>query len=288
MNYAVTFWGTRGSIPTPGPQTARYGGNTACVAVAGPGDDLVILDAGSGIRPLGLELVKASRNGIRADILVSHTHWDHIQGLPFFKPLNVKGNTVRIFGAAQEGISLESILDRQMDPMVFPIPLRALAAELTVTEVSEAAFEVDGFRVESFRLRHPGTTLGFRLTPVRGGPPMAYLTDNELGEGGSYEVPDDWRRQLVRFLGGVETLIHDGMYSDALLAQRAGWGHSSPRQAVALAAECGVRRLVLFHHEPENDDDEIDRMLEEARVDARAAAPGLTVEAAREGMRLNL
>lgn len=117
---------------------------------------------------------------------------------------------------------------------------------------------------------------------------MAYLTDNELGEGGSYEVPDDWRRQLVRFLDGVETLIHDGMYSDALLAQRAGWGHSSPRQAVALAAECGARRLVLFHHEPENDDDEIDRMLEEARVDARAAAPGLTVDAAREGMRLNL
>lgn len=288
MTYTITFWGTRGSIPTPGPQTARYGGNTSCVAVAGGKDELVILDAGSGIRPLGRELHKNGNGGMSADILVSHTHWDHIQGLPFFQPLNVKGNSVRIYGSAQEGVGLESILDRQMDPMVFPIPLRALAAELTVTEIAAGAFDIDGFTVKTFRLRHPGTTLGYKLVPVRGGRTMAYLTDNELGTGGNYNVPADWRRQLVEFLGGVHTLIHDGMYSDELMELRAGWGHSTPRQAVDLAAECGAERLILFHHEPEHDDDTIDRLLVKTRTDAKPLAPRLTIEAASEGMELNL
>ncbi len=288
MTYTITFWGTRGSIPTPGPQTARYGGNTACVAVAGRKDELVILDAGSGIRPLGRDLLQTGNAGINADILLSHTHWDHIQGLPFFQPLNVKGNSVRIYGSAQEGVGLESILDRQMDPMVFPIPLRALAAELTVTEIAGGAFEIDGFTVEAFRLRHPGTTLGYKLVPVRGGPTMAYLTDNELGPGGNYSVPENWRAELVKFLGGVDTLIHDGMYSDELMAQRAGWGHSTPKQAVELAAECRVRRLVLFHHEPEHADEAIDHLLARARADAKNLAPHLVVDAASEGMQLNL
>jgi len=288
VTYTITFWGTRGSIPTPGPQTARYGGNTACVAVAGRKDELVILDAGSGIRPLGRDLLRSGNSGINADILLSHTHWDHIQGLPFFQPLNVKGNSVRIYGSAQEGVGLESILDRQMDPMVFPIPLRALAAELTVTEIAGGGFEIDGFTVEAFRLRHPGTTLGYKLVPVRGGATMAYLTDNELGPGGNYTVPENWRAGLVQFLDGVDTLIHDGMYSDELMAQRAGWGHSTPKQAVELAAECRARRLVLFHHEPEHDDEAIDQLLARARVDAKNLAPGLVVEAASEGMQLSL
>jgi len=258
------------------------------VAVAGRKDELVILDAGSGIRPLGRDLIRSGNGGINADILLSHTHWDHIQGLPFFQPLNMKGNSVRIYGSAQEGVGLESILDRQMDPMVFPIPLRALAAELTVTEITGGAFEIDGFTVEAFRLRHPGTTLGYKLVPVRGGPTMAYLTDNELGPGGNYTVPENWRAGLVQFLAGVDTLIHDGMYSDELMAQRAGWGHSTPKQAVELAAECRARRLVLFHHEPEHDDEAIDQLLARARADAKTLAAHLVVDAASEGMQLNL
>ena len=131
MTYTVTFWGTRGSIPTPGAHTARYGGNTSCVAVSGQPDQLVILDAGSGIRPLGRELMEKQNGAMSVDILLSHTHWDHIQGLPFFQPLNTRGNSVRIYGAPQAGVPLEDILDRQMDPVVFPVPLKALAAELT-------------------------------------------------------------------------------------------------------------------------------------------------------------
>lgn len=288
MSYTVSFWGTRGSIPTPGAHTARYGGNTSCVAVTGAVDQLVILDAGSGIRLLGRELMRTQNGPMSLDILLSHTHWDHIQGLPFFQPLNTPGNSVRIYGAAQAGVPLEEILDRQMDPVVFPVPLKALAADLTVTEVSGGQFEIDGFYVEAFRLRHPGTTLGYKLLPVAGGPTMAYVTDNELGAGGSYDVPSDWRAQLVRFLTGVQTLIHDGMYSERLLEERAGWGHSTPRQAVDLARECGCPHLVLFHHEPEHDDPAIDRLLDDARTYAGRTAPGLQVDAAREGMTLTL
>jgi phosphoribosyl 1,2-cyclic phosphodiesterase len=256
--------------------------------VSGQSDQLVILDAGSGIRPLGRELMSTHEGPMSVDILLSHTHWDHIQGLPFFQPLNTKGRSVRIYGAPQSGVPLEDILDRQMDPVVFPVPLKALAAELEVTEVGTGAFEIDGFLVEAYRLRHPGTTLGFRLMPQAGGPSMAYVTDNELGSGGSYDVPPDWRAGLVRFLSGVDTLIHDGMYPDELIEARAGWGHSTPTQAVALARECGTRRLVLFHHEPEHDDSQIDLLLERTRRDARKTAPTLVIEAAQEGMTLTL
>jgi len=286
--YTVTFWGTRGSIPTPGVHTARYGGNTSCVAVTGARDQLVILDAGSGIRLLGRELMRVASMPMNLDILLSHTHWDHIQGLPFFQPLNTRGNSVRIYGAAQAGVPLEEILDRQMDPVVFPVPLKALAADLRITEISGGRFEIDGFLVEAFRLRHPGTTLGYKLVPARGGRTIAYLTDNELGLGGSYDVPPDWRRELVRFVAGVDTLIHDGMYSEAMIESRAGWGHSTPEQAVDLAAEAGVRRLVLFHHEPEHDDGAVDALVIGARSYAAARAPGLQLEAAMEGMSLTL
>jgi phosphoribosyl 1,2-cyclic phosphodiesterase len=283
----LTFWGTRGSIPTPGPGTTRYGGNTACLSISGAGR-LVILDAGSGLRPLGHDLMVHRDGPLKADILISHTHWDHIQGLPFFKPLSAPGNEFCIFGAAQNGVPLEEILRHQMDPMVFPVPLTALAAKVQVTEVVPGDFALTDFRVSAYRLRHPGTTLGYRLTPHNSGRSIAYVTDNELGQGGDYPVGPNWRPGLARFLRGTDTLIHDAMYSEQIVQARRGWGHSTPREAVEIAGEAGCRRLVLFHHEPEHDDSAIDRLLEDTREFARRAVPGLEVDAAAEGMELAL
>jgi phosphoribosyl 1,2-cyclic phosphodiesterase len=283
VSYRLTFWGTRGSIPTPGPQTMRYGGNTACISITGSDGRLLILDAGSGLRPLGHELMSARGRTLAADILLSHTHWDHIQGLPFFKPLSAKGNRFCIFGAAQAGVPLEEILRRQMDPLVFPVPLEALAAKLDVFDIIEGEVPLSDFRVRAFRLRHPGTTFGYRLGPAAGGREIAYVTDNELGPGGTYPVSEDWRRRLVQFLAGTDTLIHDAMYSDQFVQVRGGWGHSTPRQAVDLASEAACARLILFHHEPEHDDATLDQLLADAREHARKVAPKLIVEAAAEG-----
>ncbi len=266
----------------------RYGGNTACISITGDDGRLTILDAGSGLRPLGHELMSQRGRNFTADILLSHTHWDHIQGLPFFKPLSGKGNRFRVYGAAQAEVSLQEILRRQMDPMVFPVPLEALAAQIEVYDIVEGQISLTDFRAHAFRLRHPGTTLGYRLGPAGGGREIAYLTDNELGTGGTYPVSDDWRQRLVRFLSGTDTLIHDAMYSDRFIETRAGWGHSSPRQAVDLAVEASCARLILFHHEPEHDDDTIDQLLADAREYARRTAPKLIVEAAAEGSGFSL
>jgi phosphoribosyl 1,2-cyclic phosphodiesterase len=288
VTHQLTFWGTRGSIPTPGPDTARYGGNTACISIGGSDRRLVILDAGSGLRPLGHELMKQGHGALAADILLSHTHWDHIQGLPFFKPFSTRETSVYIYGAAQEGVPLKEILGRQMDPMVFPVPLNALAASLTVVEIEEGEFEIDDFRICAFRLRHPGTTLGYRLTPTAGGREIAYVTDNELGPGGTYEVVPNWRARMVKFVEGADTLIHDAMYLDQIIQARAGWGHSTPRQAVDLAHEGRCHRLILFHHEPEHDDAALDRLLADTRQYAARVAPKLEVEAAAEGMKFSI
>jgi phosphoribosyl 1,2-cyclic phosphodiesterase len=287
VSYSVTFWGTRGSIPTPGPQTSRYGGNTPCLSLSRDNGHMVVLDAGTGLYALGTELMRAGAP-VRADLLLSHTHWDHIQGLPFFKPLSLRGSQVRVWGAAQQGVALSEILHRQMDPMFFPVPLAAFSAALNITEVSDQGPDIDGFAVRGFGLRHPGTTLGYRLAPRGGGPEFAYLTDNELGSGGEYSVPADWRRRLVEFLDGVHTLVHDAMYSESIIRARAGWGHSTPRQAVGLAAEARCRRLVLFHHDPEHDDAAIDALLRDACDYGRVAAPGLEIVAARDGLSLIL
>src|SRR2546425_3953147 len=253
MTYTVSFWGTRGSIPTPGPATARYGGNTPCVAVEGREGQLVVLDAGTGIRALGLDLVAKQNGAAKVEILLSHAHWDHIQGLPHFKPFFAPGNTVRIWGSRQGTASLEAILRQQMDPAVFTVPLDALSASLTVQQVDSDEFSIGEFRVRTMKLRHPGTTLGFRLTPAKGsgGPSMAYVTDNELGPGGQYDVPASWRRDFVAFLKGVDLLIHDAMYTPKELEQHRGWGHSTYEEAVAPPHHAVAQTLGLFPHQPE-------------------------------------
>lgn len=285
----ITFWGTRGSIPTPGAPTARYGGNTPCVSVERTdrsSDRMVILDAGTGIRPLGRALTARHDGPVGVDLLLSHTHWDHIQGLPFFAPFFQKGNAVNIWGAKQGDVDLVAILRRQMDPVVFPVPIEELAAQLQVEHIESEKFEIDGFSVRTIRLRHPGTTLGYRLTPLDRPGSVAYVTDNELGSGGAYAVGPSWRREFLEFLDGVTVLIHDAMFTPAELEHHRGWGHSSYLEAVKLAADGGVRRLVLFHHLPEHDDAAMDMLVDEAQEAAAGTDFAGDVLAATEGMEL--
>lgn len=275
----VTFWGTRGSIPVPGESTRQFGGNTACVEIEANGKSL-ILDAGTGIRTLGNAL--AHREEPEVDLVLSHTHWDHIQGLPFFAPLYQSGRTLRIWGPRQDQAPLATILGNQMDPSVFPVPISEVSASVHVMEIDTERFTTGGFGIEAYPLRHPGRTLGFRVSCPPEGKTVAYVTDNEL-VGAHYGTPPEWRDGLVHFLQGVDVLIHDAMYLPDHVGQRVGWGHSSPRQAVDLAAEAGCHRLVLFHHDPDHDDTTVARLADESRQYAGRLGVSLTIDAAAEG-----
>ena len=278
----VTLWGTRGSVPTPGPETARYGGNTACVCVtvhdatcAGSADGtLLVLDAGTGIRRLGRNLAAPLR---RVDLLLTHLHLDHIQGLGFFGPLQDPECEVHIWGPASTTYPLGERLTRYLSPPLFPTRLRELPL-LHLHEVAPGDFEVGPCRVTAAFICHPNPTLGFRITA--GGATLAYLPDHEpaLGANGSL-LSADWTSGYS-LAAGADLLIHDAQFTDEEYADRAGWGHSSMRQAFAFADLAGVKQLVPFHHDPAHTDDDLDRLLG-AMIDA--ARPPFAVGTGAEG-----
>jgi phosphoribosyl 1,2-cyclic phosphodiesterase len=253
----------------------------------GVAGSVVVLDAGTGIRALGGQLARRD-GGVRVDLLLTHTHWDHIQGLPFFVPMFRPGDSVRVWGAKQGDVELETILRQQMHPVVFPVPLDETDADLSVSHIGPGRFDVPGFAVEAIRLRHPGMTLGYRLTTADGSVRIAYITDNELGPGGSYHVSRAWRDELALLLAGVDLLVHDAMYTPEDIGQHLGWGHSSWEEAVDLAVDAEARRLMLFHHRPERTDGEIEAIVGRAQARADGGAHAVEVVAAREGMQLSL
>ncbi|MBW3534783.1 MAG: MBL fold metallo-hydrolase [Gemmatimonadetes bacterium] len=279
----VRCWGTRGSIPSPGPATAGYGGNTPCVEVR-VGEQRVVFDAGSGMRLLGLDVQEESRPA-DVTIFLSHFHWDHIQGFPFFAPLYQPEARLRIVGPAQQDMDVRSLFAGQMGPIYFPVPFSAVAATATFDHLNEGTWEEGGIRVSAMRVRHPSFTVGYRLEAE--GRTLCYVPDNEL-VGASHETADRWRERFTRFVGGADVLIHDAMYTDEEYASKEGWGHSTFRQAVELAADAGVRRLLFFHHAPERSDAALTAIVRARRKEADALGLGLEVDAASEGVDLTL
>jgi phosphoribosyl 1,2-cyclic phosphodiesterase len=287
----LQFWGTRGSIPSPGPHTVRYGGNTPCVELRMDSGWLVILDAGTGIRDLGRSLItRSAGDAIRGDIFLTHAHWDHIQGLPFFAPVFQHGNHFTIWGSAALETSIDRVVRDQMSPVVFPVSFEQLDASIDFREIRAGETDGhDGYRVTAFDVRHPGGALGYRFTePSLPGRTLVYVSDNELNDGTKYSAAVDWRDQLVAFARGATVLVHDSTYTSEEYDQHRGWGHSTYRDAVDLALDAGVGTLVLFHHKPERHDDEVDVRVDESRAYAASRSKQLHVIAAAEGLTLTV
>jgi phosphoribosyl 1,2-cyclic phosphodiesterase len=255
----VRFWGTRGSLATPGRETARYGGNTSCVEIQGSDGGVLVLDAGTGIRALGEHLPP---DLARVDVLISHLHMDHIQGLGFFAPLFEPGREVHLWGPASSTQALRTRLMRYLSAPLFPVPLRDLACRLELHEMADSTAQIGEFSVQSCLVCHPGPTLGFRIATSEGR--IAYLSDHEPALGDrDLSLPGAWISGYA-LARDVDLLIHDAQYSDSEYASRVGWGHSTLRHATAFAAKAGARCLVAFHHDPTHDDATVDRMLAEA------------------------
>ena len=249
----VTLWGTRGSLAAPGPETVRYGGNTACVEVRGKRNALLVLDAGTGIQRLGA-MVRGGRG--RIDLLLTHLHMDHIQGLGFFEPLYERGREIHIWGPPSPTLDLRTRLARYLSPPLFPVRLRDLPCRLTLHNVPPERFEVGGLEVEAALVCHPGSTVGYRIS--EGTRSLAYLPDHEPALGlREFPGEPEWTSGFD-LAAGADLLIHDAQYTTEEYQKRVGWGHSSIGDAIAFAAVAGARRFVPFHHDPTHDDAMLD------------------------------
>ena len=252
----VTLWGTRGSLASPGPETARYGGNTSCVEVRGNDGTVLILDAGTGLRGLGLSLPKSLR---RVNLLLTHLHMDHIQGLGFFGPLRNSEMEVHVWGPASTTLDLRSRLTRYLSPPLFPVHLRDLTSELFFHEVPQDDFEIGEFRISTALVCHPDPTVGYRIQAPEA--VITYLPDHEPALGAkTFPLSPDWTSGY-ELAAGSDILIHDAQYTEDEYKSRVGWGHSSLKQAFEFAQLAGVRTFIPFHHDPSHTDDILDDII---------------------------
>jgi phosphoribosyl 1,2-cyclic phosphodiesterase/CheY-like chemotaxis protein len=279
----VQFWGTRGSIAKPGPSTARYGGNTSCIEVRSARGTLLILDCGTGGHSLGQELIAAGTEGLRGHILISHTHWDHIQGIPFFDPLFVRGTEWHIYGPKGLGQSIRETLAGQMQYAYFPVTLDQFGAKIFYHDLVEGSFEIDDLKISTHYLNHPALTLGYRLEGD--GVAVVYACDHESHSRMLATGRGDFSGQDLRhaeFVRNADLLIHDAQYTAEDYPAKLGWGHSSVEYVVKLGQYAQVKRIALTHHDPLRDDAAIDHLLAKART-LCASGDSLDIFAAAEG-----
>jgi phosphoribosyl 1,2-cyclic phosphodiesterase len=290
----VRFWGVRGSIPCPGNATSKYGGNTSCLQIVG-GQEIIILDAGTGIRDLGLQIA-AQKKPVRIHLLLTHTHWDHIQGFPFFTPIYFPGNELFIYGPRALEKSLEEALMFQMQYSYFPVRGVELAARVKFTELGEETFPVGDIEVSSKSMNHPIRVLAYKFRSK--GKTAIYTGDNEpyydvlANRAGNMdsgihrrsEFIKECNQRVVDFCRGADVLVADAQYTDEEYETKRGWGHSSISHVLALSRESAVKKLVLFHHEPTHDDRTLAQIERQARRRMQKLRPRFKVIMAREGL----
>lgn len=281
MSLAARVWGCRGSLPTPGEATVRYGGNTTCVEIRIGERMAVILDAGTGIKRLGDRLDASAP----VHVLLTHLHFDHLEGLRFFAPLWQKGAEVHIWGPPSPVHSLEERIARAFSPPLFPIDLADIPAAVTFHDVPDETWELEGIQTEALPVSHPGSTVGYRLE--HDGHSLAFIPDHEPVVGVELAALEPEWISGFTLAAGVDVLLHDCQFTEEEYAERVGWGHSSVAHAVGFARRADVGRLVLFHHDPDRSDAGVDRLAERAAElwDGNGGTPPV---AAREGMTIEL
>jgi len=278
----IKFWGTRGSIPVCGKKYVKYGGNTPCLEVRTDQGHLIIIDCGSGIREMGYQLMEEGfdKGGCSAVILLSHCHWDHIQGMPFFRPAYVKGNRFIIYGLHSFYQTLEKSLVGQMQCPYFPSRFFEMGAEFNIREIPECKFNIGDLSITTAYMNHPDETFGFRIDYH--GKSFVYASDNEHIPSA---VADD---KVIQFSRKTDLLIHDSQFMwDEYFGNKVGWGHSVPEVALQTAQLSEAKKLILFHHDPSHNDQFLDNMLEYCK-NLNAGYHGLEIDLARDFMEIIL
>ncbi|MEG3618762.1 response regulator [Magnetovibrio sp. PR-2] len=282
----VRYWGVRGTLPVPGEDTLRYGGNTSCVSIEVPNKPMLIFDAGTGIKKLSDYIFENVKGKITAKVFISHPHWDHINALPFFGPMYVPGNEFEILGTRHGDTSMRELISAQMDGIYFPITIREFGARVYFRDLGEETLQVNGMTVKTMLLNHPGNCLGYRVELA--GKVVCYITDHELFLDDNPMYNPGYVDHLIAFCHGADILITDTTYADEDYPSKVTWGHSSVGQVVGLAHRAEVKTLHLFHHDPDQDDSAIDAKLSQAQRKLDQLGSSTKVAAPAEGDSISL
>lgn len=284
--FNLKFWGVRGTLPVPGEKSIHYGGNTNCISLELSQDRLFIFDAGSGLKELSNYLMSLGKKRIKANLFISHHHWDHINAFPFFTPLYIPGNDIKVHGPYHGDLKMEQIMSDQMNGVYFPVTVREFGAHVSYIDLDPGEHDIEGVKVTSFELTHPGGCLGYRIEHQ--GKSIVYMTDNELFLEDSDYFVKEARDEFIRVIEGADILLHDTTYTDEEYVNKVQWGHSCVSEVASLAHDANIKELLLIHHDPDQDDEAIDRKLEACQQKLKALGSKTMVKIPTEGSTINL